>query len=332
MLLSVIISNRNDTSMLAVTVRSCLEEFKALRGDAEVVIVDNSDPDIYEVIRNGSVFAKRYMQEGRVRVYRQEDPCLFTARETAARQAKGRYISCLDGHMLVGHNMFRSLVDFMNSQRDNPKIGFAHAPISWCHQHESFSRHDRDVTNGELGPWGDAYPEARPITWKGMPWICRRNWFLNELGAYGALSEHKISWGGGDMHIGTKPWLLGYENWAVPASPGIHLGPWPKGAQGTIKHQYRLYTQSGNYPTSFGFLVACYVLGGEGMIERNIETINQRFGWKDNIHDYVKTAKELGQRERDWLLERQVMSYEDWLKLRPWERPVTDSGEDHGAI
>jgi len=331
MLLSVIISNRNDTSMLAVTVRSCLEEFKALGGDAEIVIVDNSDPEIYDAIQKGSCFSNMYFHENRVRLYRQNFHCLFTAREEAIRRSKGRYIVCLDSHMIVGHKMFRDLVDFMNANKENPLIGFAHAPISWCHQHESLARHDRDVTNNELGPWGKAYAEPTKITWKGMPWICRRRWFMNELGAYGALSEHKISWGGGDMHIGVKPWLLGYQNWAVPTSPAIHLGPWPKEAQKVIGHKYRLYRESGQYPTSFGFLIACYVLGGEEMIERNIDLVNKRFGWRENIRNFVPRAIELGQRERAWLEERQIMTFQEWLDLKPWEQPDVPA-EDHGAI
>ena len=46
---SVIISNRNDTAMLSVTIRSCLEELKAsLPEKGEIVICDNSDPEIYK--------------------------------------------------------------------------------------------------------------------------------------------------------------------------------------------------------------------------------------------------------------------------------------------
>jgi len=316
---SVIISNRNDAAMLCLTVRSVLEELKAVPGGGEIVIVDNSDRDIYEAISKGSFIASGYFREGVVRLFRQDYPCLFSAREEAVRQARGQYILCLDGHMLVGRNMIRDLVDFMNSRKGDSKVGFAHAPISWASHHESNARHSRAMSIGgdELGPWDKMYSTIHRMTWKGMPWICRRSFWLNDLGGYGALAKHKISWGGGDMHVGIKPWLLGFENWAVPTSPGIHIGPFPK--QVTQHHKYRLYSKSGKYPASFGFLVSCYVLGGRLMVERNKKTIKERFGWKVDIDEHVEIAVKLGQEEKDWLDERKVMSFEELVKSKPWE-------------
>ena len=178
MKLSVIISTRNETVMLAVTIRSCLEALKAVQGGGEVVVVDNSDSKIWKMVQ--AVIPRGYIDEGKVQLIRQDFPCLFTARETAIRSAKGQYIACIDAHMLIGHNMFKDIVDFMNRKRNDPKLGFGHAPISWAHQHERVAKHDRVVTECELGSWGKVLDKERRITWKGMPWVCRRNWFLNQ--------------------------------------------------------------------------------------------------------------------------------------------------------
>lgn len=315
MKVSVIISNRNDAAMLAITVRSCLEEFKDVPGGGEVVIADNSDQHIYDMLESGAFISKQYLGK-EVKLLRQDFPCLFTARELAIRHARAPYVICLDGHMIVGRGMIRDLVAFMDQASD--KVAFAHAPICWLHHHERQARHDRDVSKDELGPWGSAYSYPRRITWKGMPWICRKKFFLEDLGAYGALSEHKISWGGGDMHIGVKPWLLGFENWAVPTSPGYHIGPFPESVRGKTEYKYRLYSQSGNQPASFGFLLACYVLGGDAMMERNYEKVRDRFGWKHNIMNAMQEARTLGEREKRWLDERKVMSFQDWLTNKPW--------------
>ena len=330
MKVSVIISNRNDVAMLSVTVRSCLEELKPLGpGAGEVVICDNSDDSIKPLL-DGAI-PSGYYRDKSVKLYHQPFPCLFTARETAAKKASGDYIICVDSHMIIGRNMIRDLVTFMDRRVDNPRIGFAHAPISWCHQHESRARHDRNMDSNELGPWGTAYKRVRRITWKGMPWICRRSWFLNELGAYGALSQHKLSWGGGDMHIGIKPWLLGYENWAVPTSPGIHIGPFPKvdtidGEKDSAivgKHgdgyKYRLWANSGVGPHAVGFLVSCYVLGGEAMMKRNKDTIQERFGRYIKLDEWWDKAIEFGKDEKAWLDERKVMTFEQLLKSAPWK-------------
>lgn len=326
--LSIIISNRNDTTMLAVTVRSCIEELKVLgKGNSEIVICDNSDKNIYD--RLDSVIPSGYIKDGTVKLIRQDFPCLFTSRETAIKHAEGEYILCLDSHMIIGHNMFDDLVRFMIKRSDDPTLGFAHAPINWAHQHERASKHDRDMTINELGNWNTKYNHERTITWKGMPWICRREWFLDRnegLGGYGALSDNKLSWGGGDMHIGIKPWLLGFKNWAVPTSPAIHIGPFPKIDQGKDKHsvnigpdKYRVYSASGNGPQTLGFLVSCYILGGEPMMLRNKEAITNRFGKYINVESEWTKAISLGQPERDWLLSKQITTFEQLLKDRPWD-------------
>lgn len=319
MKLSVIISTRNELTMLSVTVMSCIEALVPLRGQgAEIIIVDNSDTQYKDLVR--PMVPEGYYRDHAVRYYEQPYACLFTAREQAAREAKGEYIVCLDAHMLVGYNTLVDLVEFMD-QRAPKQVGFAHAPITWAHQHESRARHDRDMRRGELGPWGVYRTVEQPISWKGMPWICRRKWFLEELGGYGALSEHKLSWGGGDMHIGIKPWLLGYENWAVPTRSCIHIGPYPHLAKQdrTMKdygNRYRTYSESGKLPASTGFLVSCYVLGGEAMLERNAAAVQKRF--KLDIAAYKPRAIELGKREREWLLARQVRSFDELVATPPW--------------
>ncbi len=331
MKLSIIISNRNDVAMLAVTVRSCIEELRSFHSDdTEIVIGDNSEEHICQLIK-GAIPAG-YIQSKKIKMVRQDFPCLFSARELAIETATGEYIVCLDSHMLVGRGMFEDLVSFMDRHRNDRSVGFAHAPISWAHQHERNAKHDRDVSVNELGNWNTRYDKEQTITWKGMPWICCREWFLNRdkgLGGYGALADHKVSWGGGDMHIGVKPWLLGFKNWAVPTNPGIHIGPFPKVDLGEDRHsvepsdpmrqnKYRLYSTSGEFPHTFGFLVSCYVLGGESMMERNEKAITDRFGKFINVREWWDKAIELGKDEKNWLDLRKVMTFEQFLENKPW--------------
>lgn len=331
-LVSVIISNRNDTVMLTVTVRSCLEELRALGpGMGEVVICDNSDKATYDLLPN--VLPTGYMKDGTLRLLRQDFPCLFTAREAAIREAKGDYVICLDSHMLLGHNLIDDLVRSIIERSDDPTLGFLHAPISWIHQHEQYARHDRDMTKHELGDWGKAYKTARTITWKGMPWICRRKWFLDSekgLGGYGALSQHRLSWGGGDMHIGVKPWLLGFKNWAIPTNPAFHIGPFPKidwtersevtnVYSNSSDYHYRLWSESGQGPSAIGFLVSCYVLGGEPMMLRNKGILKERFGSFIDVEKHWNTIKDIGKDEKAWLDSRKKMTIEQLLATKPWD-------------
>ena len=66
MLLSVVIPNRNDTVMLGITVRSALEEMKAVP-DSELIVVDNSDADIWRLLKtpNISPLSLKYVREGK---------------------------------------------------------------------------------------------------------------------------------------------------------------------------------------------------------------------------------------------------------------------------
>ena len=308
--------------MLVVTLRSVIEELKPLgQGQTEIILVDNSDTSLYKLLQDA--IPGGYIQDGTIKVFRQEFPCIFTARDLAVEKASGKYIACVDGHMLIGNDMFVDLFNFMESKDDDPTLGFAHAPINWLHQHESRARHDRDMSTCELGDWGLAYETPRTITWKGMPWICRKT-LWEEIGGYGALSQHKISWGGGDMHIGIKPWMLGFKNWAVPTSPGIHIGPFPNEetrpkAPITARDRYRVYSTSGTTPHSFGFLVSCYVLGGEEMIDRNREAITRRFSSDLFLPEWIAKAIEYGKDEKAWLDDRKITSFENLLGENPWD-------------
>jgi hypothetical protein len=235
----------------------------------------------------------------------------------------------LYSHVIVGRDCIADLVRFMIERSDDPTLGFAHAPISWANQHSRNAKHDRDMSQNELGDWNTLYDYERTITWKGMPWICRRSWFLDRnkgLNGYGALAHHHISWGGGDMHIGIKPWLLGFKNWAVPTSPVIHIGPFSRPNPDTVNisknqtdYKYRLYNVSGKFPHAFGFLVSCYVLGGEPMMHRNKEAIKRRFGQFLNVENRWADAIEAGSDEKQWLDARKVMTFEQLLDTKPWE-------------
>ncbi len=318
--------------MLAVTVRSCIEELKPIEGESEVVICDNSDPELQETLL--TYLPNGYFKDRKIRLHYQKFPCLFTARETAIKHALGEYIVCVDSHMVIGRDMILDLVEFMDRKGHGKEIGFAHAPISWMHQHERMARHDRDMTQNELGNWGTAYAYEQMMTWKGMPWICRKDFWHDVLGGYGALAEHKVSWGGGDMHIGIKPWLLGYPNWAVPTSPAIHCGPFPKPKKGKAdpKAKYRLYHTSGETPHCLGFLISCYVLGGEEMMNRNKAKIAQRFGRQLNIDANWERAKKLGEKEKKWLDSVKVRTFEELLVRRPWDEYTSNSRRLLGSV
>ena len=323
MILSVIIPNRNDTVMLGITVRSVLEELKAIDNDGEIVIVDNSDADLWAIIKtvNVSPINIGYLQEGKVRLVRQPFPSLYSARQTGIEQARGKYVYNMDSHTLVGRNQLLDLVNFMEA---HPGIGFGFAPIGWVSQHETFARHDIRTDGGSIfGSWGRQYKEATKICWNFGSRICNRDWFLNVHGGYDFFAKERLSWSGGEFYVPIKGWLLGFESWAVPCSPQYHIGPFSAEIQKRTGYKYRLYDSSGNGKVGSGIIAAFYALGGEEAKEelKKVPQIYKQYGL--NLEDEWKIAKELAKEARENIARRQVISFSDFLKQRPWTEDWT---------
>lgn len=313
MKVSVIIANRNDTVMLAVTLRSAIEELTAVPGGGEVVIVDNSDNDIYEVMQAVVPSGYRRSRPPKVRLFRQDFPCLFTAREEAAKHAKGEYILCVDSHVIFGHNSIINAVNFMNRKKRQP-VGFGSLPVNWLCQHERTSRHDMKSIHGT---WNKLYQEERLISWKGMPWICRRDWFLSKLCGYFSLAQHRLSWGGGDMHLGLKSWVLGYENWAIPTRPIIHIGPLPVVARSHAP-PYRLYKRSGDTPMGIGWLVSLIALHGERYVmSQEFNTFYQN-RTRRSVSDDWEAASTYARDEKEWIKGKIVRTVDELKTNPPW--------------
>lgn len=325
-MLSVVVPNRNDSVMLSVTVRSCLEELKAVPGGGEVVVVDNSDEDIWKILSsvNISPLSLGEVEEGKVQLIHQPFPCLYSARETAIRYAKGKYIYNMDSHTLVGHDSLKHLVDFMENA--GPKVGMGFAPIGWISQHELYARHDIRSDEGTIyGNWGRQYDQPTKILWNFGSRICNRDWFLNVHGGYGFYAKKRLSWGGGELYAALKTWLLGFENWAIPCAPQYHIGPFSSAIERRTTHRYRVYDKSGNGRTGIGVLAAFYALAGEqGLVEARKT--------KGGIHQYGidvekdwPEARKLALEEWEWINTHQVISLNELLEKKPW---MENWGED----
>lgn len=324
MKLSVIIPNRNDTVMLGITVRSVLEALKAIGNDGEIVIVDNSDESIWEILKtvNKSPIPLAYVQEGKIQLIRQTFPSLYSARAEGIRQARGEYSFGMDSHMLVGHNMFKDLVEFMDADKEN-RIGFAFAPIGWLGQHESFARHDIRINGISIyGNWGRRYYKPTKICWNFGTRICRTKWFNGEFDGYGFFDRKRLSWGGGEFYVPMKGWLLGYESWAVPTNPIYHIGPFSDWIVERTCYRYRQYgDRSGNGKWGIGIFAAFYALGGDEMKEeaRKAELAGAGKNYGLSVDRDWEEARILAYEDWLWVKEHQKMTYFEMVKKQPWK-------------
>jgi len=320
MKLSIIISNRNDIVMLNITLNNAIEMLKTIDMDGEIVIVDNSDQKFYELMP--IAYPTGWLKNGWVRVFRQEEPGFTTARMTAAKEAKGEYIFCVDSHVLFGLNTLKDSIDFMDRHKDDEKLGFGHPPIRWAHQGPAAVKHTLKVSDRGLpnGGWDCSYSKERRMFWKFMPWICRREWFLDTLRGYGTHATERLSWGGAEQLMQVKSLMLGYENWAIPTDPVMHIGPYTPDVIKTGQYKYRTYTANGNKPHGFGLLVAFAVLGGPITGKAHCQLNLKQFV---NRHKFAPLERwdevwEMSKAEHKWLEERKVWDYEKLLREKPW--------------
>jgi glycosyltransferase involved in cell wall biosynthesis len=324
MKLSVVIPNRNDTVMLGITVRSALEELKSIDNDGEIVIVDNSDEDIWRIIKtvNVSPINLGYVEEGKIKLIRQSFPSLYSARQTAIEHAEGEYVYNMDSHTIVGYNSFRDLVDFMDNHKG---IGFGFAPIGWVSQHELYARHDIRTDEGSIfGSWGKQYDEPTKICWNFGSRICNRGWFLNTHKGYDFFAKERLSWAGGEFYIPIKSWLLGYECWAIPCSPQYHIGPFSSEIERRCGYHYRVYSDSGQGKPGVGILAAFHALGGDDGIEELKKTPQAYSQYGLNLNGDLDYAKSLAKEAREDISKRQVISFKELLEKRPWNEGWKD--------
>lgn len=321
MKLSVIIPNRNDTVMLAITVKSAVECLKCINSDGEIIVVDNSDPELWNLLitPNKSPLSLRDVQSGVVKLLRQPFPGLYSAVQTGSEVAHGEYIYRADAHTLFGHNHFKPLVDFMDDDLEH-KVGCGFAPIGWVANHERYSRHDIRFDKGKLWDnWGRHYDEPTKICWNFGSRIMRRDWWLNEHKGYGFFADKRIGWGGGEFYVAVKSWLLGKESWAIPTSPQYHMGPWSDQVQKLTPYRYHHYSNSGTTPQGLGILCALYALGGDEAKEEALKgeaSIRKLYGIK--INDWWPKAKEIAEDAWTWMQANQKISFQEFLTTKPW--------------
>ena len=322
MKLSIIIGNRNDIVMFNVTLNNILESLKSTNYDCEVVVVENSNEECHKLINQ--TFPAFIAHSG-IRFLRQEEPCFTEARMKAAREAKGEYLFCIDSHVLIGNNTLNKSIEFMESNKSK-SIGFGHPPMRW-------SKDGVGQLRQAMGMAKDGTLYARvlhigkskndcKIFWGFMPWICKREWYLNTLKGYGSHAKHRLSWGGAELLQQLKSWMLGYENWYIHTDPVIHIGPFNRAVYATGQAVRHPYKDSGNYPEGFGVLLALMVLAGEeeGYRQAKMAKVRLRRLHKINVDELWPKAVELGKEEHMWLMKNKKISFTELLNQQPWNK------------
>lgn len=312
MKLSVVLATRNEIPMLMMTVLSAIEQIKADGINGEVFIVDNSDPEYWPAVQ--AVLAGQ-IKDKMVRLVREEEPSIAVALDRAHREANGEFLFYTDAHTLIGAGTFKALLTFFEENPDKP-IGYLHSPIQWAHASSGARRAYFGLGKTLMGSWSGAklLTEPSKVTWKGMPYVIRKTVY-EAIGGLGCCAEHRLGWGV-MYYMGIKPWLFGYENWAIPEGVSYHFGQWPEAARALAP--YRTYSKSGERRIGVSLAAAPYVLGGSDLVAAEFSRMGLDKYFPNGVGQCIAEVREVAEKDRQWVLQNQKLSFQELLDASPW--------------
>jgi glycosyltransferase involved in cell wall biosynthesis len=316
MKVSVVLASKNELTMLLMTVLSAREALNFAGVEGEIIVVDNSDPEFKPAVK--SILAG-VISDKTIRLFHEEVESAAKIIDRCHREASGEFLFFTDAHTLVGHDTIKHLLDFYE-KNDTGKMAFLYAPIQWAHQAKQYRYTHFSIKGNKLGSWckSSSLKEPAKVPWKGMPYLIRRSTYL-AIDGYGCCAEYNLGWGA-LYYLGPKPWLLGYENWAIPEGVVYHFGGWPDEVEKHVK--YRTYGNKNPTPYGSPIAVACYVFGGEELLKNEYENLPLLKRLFKTYEDALTVAKKFGEVERQQMQGRMKISYNDLLDNPPWGKDL----------
>lgn len=315
---SVVISARNEFPNIVHTVHSIVNDLETFLkpGDFEIIIVDNgsTDPQSWRFLMERGMFYHRT-----IRVL--HDPIMgnVTARNKGAAIAKGKYLFFSDAHMSYRVGSFKALIRAIDERG-----GIVHPLVQWMGGYEpSQPSYQYTIKLGEKiwGTWNNYVPVlgksfAIPVSGHcclGM----KRSEFL-ELGGYNPFFR---CYGGGELYLDLKWWMLGLGVSVVPDAVGYHLsaGRGYSFVQNDLIHNMMLMAFALGAP-AFAERVYLRYLGKEGV---NPERLTKMYN----------EALAESSPEKSFWSSREHVSFYDLITSRPWDvRNMAEHGAANSAV
>lgn len=210
--------------------RSTVEQICAtLPGDADIIIVDDGSTDDSTNFLNGA--------NGRIQLLRTNNLGTAKTRNLAARRTSADTLLFLDAHLNLPPGWWEPILDVLQ----NTGAGAVAPVVSDIEEpdRKAFGMRFKgpDLSVEWLRQNGDS-PYQVPF----LPWCCtaiRRDTFESA----GGFDENMIRWGGIDIELSLRLWLLGYELWLAPQAEVFHFfrstRPYPVEWQEVIHNRLR---------------------------------------------------------------------------------------------
>lgn len=310
---SVIISMRDEGNNTIHTVHSIINDLETFltREQWEIILVDNGskNKDDWRFIVMRGLYAKR-----NVRILHDPIAGNVTARNKGVAIAKGEYIFFSDAHMSYRIGSFKAMIEAIDETG-----GIVHPAVQWMGGYDpSEPSYQYTIKMGEKlwGTWGkSAVSKEKPFYIPVCGHCClgvRRQQFID----FGGYNDWFRCYGGGELYLDLKWWMLGSSVASVPTAVGYHLsaGRGYSFVQNDLIHNMMLLGLALG-ADAFAERVYIRYLGKDGVDKENLDRM---------YNDAIKEATH----DRDTMLPRCVRSFMETMKELPWDKK---NDEVHGS-
>lgn len=304
-LVSVVISARNEFPNIVHTIHSIVNDLETFLKptEFEIIIVDNCSNDDNQTWR---FIAERGMFFHRtVRVLRDPIAGNVTARNKGAKIAKGKYLFFSDGHMSYKIGSFKAMIEAIEETD-----GIVHPAVQWMGGYTpSDLSYQYTLKLGEKiwGTWNRGVVSQTESFYIPVSGHCclgmKRAQFLD----FGGYNDWFRCYGGGELYLDLKWWMLGSSVASVPTAIGYHLsaGRGYSFVQDDLIHN---------------MMLMALALGADAFAERVFLRYLGKDGVsRETIMKLYSDAKREAEKDRILLPPRCPLSFNDLLTTRPWD-------------
>jgi glycosyltransferase involved in cell wall biosynthesis len=315
--ISIIISARNEFPNIVHTVHSLINalEFdgygydpKTGTVDFEIIIVDNGSADQTSMFwgwAKSNETDTKLQKSPRGLAYNNVvkvmyDPVMgnVSARNQGALYARGDYLFFCDAHMSITMGVFGKMIKACNESG-----GLVHPVVEWMGAYPPKGGFQYSIKVGEKfwGTWNRLAVSTKEwfyIPGSGHCFFCvKRDQFFK----FGGYNNYFRVYGGGELYLDLKWWMLGSCSVVVPDAFTYHLSAG------------RGYNYFGD-DLVHNLMLSCYVIAGKKYAERVLLTyINKKDVSHEKYYSLFEQATVEGKDDRDFIENAQVRDFESLI-------------------
>lgn len=304
MKISVVISARDEFPNIVHTVHSIVNDLETFleRDEWEIIIVDNGSQDK----ESWRFLATRGMYyHGNVRVH--HDPIMgnVTARNKGAKLAKGEYLFFSDAHMSYRSGTFKRMIQTIDESG-----GIVHGTVQWMGGYDPAPpsvQYSLKIGEKLWGTWNNSM--VAQDDWFYIP--CSGHCFLGmkrqQFLDFEGYNDWFRCYGGGELYLALKWWLLGSCVVVEPRVVSYHLSA----GRGYSYHQDDLI---------HNMMLLGYALNADALGERvYIRYMNKANTNMKRLNDLHQQAQKEAEHDREFLASRTDTNLYKLLVNHPWD-------------